>query len=336
MSPAINNENKAYKRLIERFPLRPIRDDEQNDQAAEICDTLVDRGDSLSPAERDYLEVLTDLIAKYESKWDDECVAMSPRELILYLMDQNNLAQKDLVSEFGSPSRVSEFLKGERRLSLEQARRLAKRFRLNIAALIDKEGPSTFEEKSSTEFETPNTPYDVHTLSLRNLLVHSQPITYKLFFAACIHISNDQDRHVLELLQRPIEEKDFSKTYCKIFNEINFLLIVINSSKSSSHGAFVSEDVDVDSYMTFLRPEYMAWENAICKGPHHKRWLQKHEVSTYGDFLRELYLLAQQNEHSHPRFWSRSINPKEGQAAFERFAMDLYQELGALVQKKKR
>ena len=138
MSTAINDEKKAYERLIKRFPLRPIRDDEHNERAAEICDMLNDRGDSLSPAERDYLEVLTDLIAKYESKWDDECAEMSPRELIVYLMEQNSLAQKDLVPEFGSPSRVSEFLKGERRLSLVQAKRLAERFRLNIAALIDK------------------------------------------------------------------------------------------------------------------------------------------------------------------------------------------------------
>lgn len=138
MSATINDDKKVYEKLIKRFPLRPIRDDAQNEQAAEICDMLIDRGDSLSQAERDYLEVLTDLISKYESKWDDECADMSPRDLIQYLMKQNDLAQKDLVPEFGSPSRVSEFLNGERRLSLEQAKRLAERFRLNIAALIDK------------------------------------------------------------------------------------------------------------------------------------------------------------------------------------------------------
>lgn len=138
VSTTINDDKKVYEKLIKRFPLRPIRDDAQNEQAAEICDMLIDRGDSLSQAERDYLEVLTDLISKYESKWDDECADMSPRDLIQYLMKQNDLAQKDLVPEFGSPSRVSEFLNGERRLSLEQAKRLAERFRLNIAALIDK------------------------------------------------------------------------------------------------------------------------------------------------------------------------------------------------------
>ncbi|MBP9811667.1 helix-turn-helix domain-containing protein, partial [bacterium] len=62
---------------------------------------------------------------------------MSPRELVQYLMAENDLAQKDLVPEFGSPSRVSEFLNGERNLSLEQAKRLAGRFGLGIAMLLE-------------------------------------------------------------------------------------------------------------------------------------------------------------------------------------------------------
>jgi HTH-type transcriptional regulator/antitoxin HigA len=137
MSTMFNDDSdRAYGKLIKRFPLRPIRDDEQNERAGEICDVLLDRIDSLNQAERDYLEVLADLITKYESKWDAEELKMSPQELVQYLMDRNELAQKDLVPEFGSPSRVSEFLKGDRNLSLEQAKRLAKRFSLNVAALI--------------------------------------------------------------------------------------------------------------------------------------------------------------------------------------------------------
>lgn len=132
------NDNKKYEQLIKRFPLRPIRNDELNDRASEICDSLTDRLDILTPAERDYLEVLSDLIAKYESRWKDEVSTMNPIELVQYLMEQNGLAQKDLLTEFGSPSRVSEFLKGERSLSLEQSKKLAVRFKLNIASFVGK------------------------------------------------------------------------------------------------------------------------------------------------------------------------------------------------------
>ena len=33
-----NDGNKVYERLRKQFPLRPIRDDEHNERAAEICD----------------------------------------------------------------------------------------------------------------------------------------------------------------------------------------------------------------------------------------------------------------------------------------------------------
>ncbi len=132
------SDEKIYEKLTRRFPLRPIRDDDQNERAAMICDKLTARIAELNQAELDYLEVLTDLVTKYESKWESDVAMFSSRELIQYLMDQNDLAQKDLVPEFGSASRVCEFLKGERRLSMEQAKRLARRFKLNIASLIEK------------------------------------------------------------------------------------------------------------------------------------------------------------------------------------------------------
>ena len=134
----IIDDSRAYENLTKRFALRPIHNDEQNDRAAGICDELTDRLDKLTSAEKDYLEVLGDLISKYESRWDEELGSMPPRELIEFLMEQNGLVQKDLVSEFGGASRISEFLSGERKsLSLEQAKKLAHRFKLNIGAFIE-------------------------------------------------------------------------------------------------------------------------------------------------------------------------------------------------------
>ena len=138
MPATINqNDKKTYDKLVQRFPLRPIRMDEENDKAAEIFDELTSRMNRLSQAERDYLEVLTDLIAKFESRWEKEVADMSPRELIQYLMEQNDLAQTDLVSEFGSASRVSEFLNGKRNLSIEQAKKVSSRFKLQLSALLE-------------------------------------------------------------------------------------------------------------------------------------------------------------------------------------------------------
>lgn len=130
------DDSADFVRLNKQFPLRPIRNDRQNELAASVCDALLDRRSALSQAERDYLEVLSDLILKYESKWQDDCEDRSPRALILSLMERHGLAQKDLVVEFGTASRVSEFLSGARNLSVEQARRLAERFSLNIDALL--------------------------------------------------------------------------------------------------------------------------------------------------------------------------------------------------------
>jgi antitoxin component HigA of HigAB toxin-antitoxin module len=137
MPAVFRKDNREYENLIRKFPLRPIRNEVENERAAATCDELTDRLDRLTTAERDYLEVLSDLVAKFESRWDGEVAKMSARELISYLMEVNELAQEDVVSEFGSASRVSEFLGGQREsLSLGQARKLAKRFSLDVSALV--------------------------------------------------------------------------------------------------------------------------------------------------------------------------------------------------------
>jgi antitoxin component HigA of HigAB toxin-antitoxin module len=82
------------------------------------------------------------LIAQFEARWADDVAHMTPREVVQFLMEQNNLAQKDLIAEFGTSSRVSEFLLGRRGLSLEQARRLSRRFKLNISLFIENTGKS--------------------------------------------------------------------------------------------------------------------------------------------------------------------------------------------------
>src|SRR5271154_1658882 len=127
MTTAVHSKKK-YEELSKRFQLRPVHDKREYEKASKVLDDLVDRIKTLDHDEQDYLEVLSDLISKYEEKDDVKGnISLSPMELIKYLMDENDLSQKDLIPEFGTASRVSEFISGTRPLSLEQAKKLASR-----------------------------------------------------------------------------------------------------------------------------------------------------------------------------------------------------------------
>lgn len=127
--------SRKYIDCLERFPLKPIRTDEENELAAEFCDELLDNVDSLSQDELDYFEVLSVLVESYEAKWQEEN-DVEPRKLLAFLMEQNGLSQTDLTEELGSSSRASEFLSGKRDLSLPQILKLARRFNLSPTAFI--------------------------------------------------------------------------------------------------------------------------------------------------------------------------------------------------------
>lgn len=127
---------KKYLQCIDRCLLKPVANDEENERAAVVLDEMLERMDSLSRQERYYFEILSKLVSDYESKWDEE-QSVSPRELLIFLMEQNNLTQTDLIPEFGSSSRASEYLSGKRPyLSLNQIIKLAKRFKLSMNAFL--------------------------------------------------------------------------------------------------------------------------------------------------------------------------------------------------------
>ena len=60
-------KGEKYLDLVRHFPLRPIRSERDLDRAAKVIDSLVDRP-SLSFDEKDYLNVLSDLVEAYEEE----------------------------------------------------------------------------------------------------------------------------------------------------------------------------------------------------------------------------------------------------------------------------
>ncbi len=84
----------------------------------------------MSAAERRMAELLTLLIEDFEEK-HYALNAASPLEILNELMSANNLKQKNLLDVFGTPSIVSEVLRGKRKLTTEHIRRLSRRFHVS-------------------------------------------------------------------------------------------------------------------------------------------------------------------------------------------------------------
>jgi HTH-type transcriptional regulator/antitoxin HigA len=124
-----------YLKLILRFPLRPLRTDAELDAASAIVDELVDR-DDLSPTESDYLDVLGDLIEKYEH----EHIAfphVGDDAMLRSLMDEKEVRQADVARGTGiSRTVLSLVLSGKRELTREHIVALSRYFDVNPSSFL--------------------------------------------------------------------------------------------------------------------------------------------------------------------------------------------------------
>jgi HTH-type transcriptional regulator/antitoxin HigA len=82
-----------------------------------------------SSDETEAIELLTLLVERYEQE-HYPIPAADPVSVVRFLIEKQNLAQRDLIHEFGTESAVSMFLNGQRNLTVEQVRRLSTRFKL--------------------------------------------------------------------------------------------------------------------------------------------------------------------------------------------------------------
>jgi len=91
-----------------------------------------------SPSEIEAIELLTLLVGRYEQA-HYPIPAADPISVVRFLIEQQHLTQRDLIPQFGSESAVSMFLASQRKLTLEQVRRLSARFKLPADVFISKE-----------------------------------------------------------------------------------------------------------------------------------------------------------------------------------------------------
>jgi HTH-type transcriptional regulator/antitoxin HigA len=82
-----------------------------------------------SRSEVEAIELLTLLVDRYEQE-HYSVPAADAISVVRFLIEQQGLAQRDLIPQFGSESAVSMFLAGQRKLTLDQVPKLSARFKL--------------------------------------------------------------------------------------------------------------------------------------------------------------------------------------------------------------
>lgn len=124
-----------YKELLTQYQPKIIRNEAENEEALAIVEKLM-HSPQRSPEEEELYELLITLIEKFEQEYYLPGRTSTPHSLLQFLMEQRNIKEADLVEIIGSKDMVSEIIKGEREISLAQAKGLGNLFKVEPGLFI--------------------------------------------------------------------------------------------------------------------------------------------------------------------------------------------------------
>jgi len=130
-----NYNPEKYKSLLAETLPQVIEDTRELERVEKIIGGLLRTGENITPEEEKLLDLLSNLVEAYE----DEHYPMpdvSPNEALKFLMEQNDLKQRDLVPIFTSSGIISEVVSGKRSISKTQAKKLAAFFNVSAELFI--------------------------------------------------------------------------------------------------------------------------------------------------------------------------------------------------------
>lgn len=128
-----------YFELVKTFPLRPIRNATDYEEAGKVLNRLLGRpGGRLTAGERDYLDALVLLVQDYDHKNSRFVPSeLSPTEALKYLAEQSGMGPTLLGKVLGTThAMASLMLHGKRGISAQAARILADYFKVDPSLFI--------------------------------------------------------------------------------------------------------------------------------------------------------------------------------------------------------
>ena len=132
---AATAESRRFFSLNRRFPLRPIRSDEELARANAIVGELAMR-DDLDQAEDDYLDVLGDLVWKYENE-AHPLPSVTGEAMLRHIIESRDLTQAAVARGAGiAEPTISAILAGRRSLNRDHIEALSRFFGVSPAVFI--------------------------------------------------------------------------------------------------------------------------------------------------------------------------------------------------------
>ncbi len=124
-----------YLELVRELPLRPIRSEAELDRAIAMIDALLDQ-EKRSGDEEDYLDVLSDLVEKYEDE-HDPMPPVSGALMLRFLIDSQATTQTAVAAETGiAESTISEILAGKREMNRKHIEALSRHLHVSPAVFM--------------------------------------------------------------------------------------------------------------------------------------------------------------------------------------------------------
>jgi HTH-type transcriptional regulator/antitoxin HigA len=125
-----------YLELIRSFPLRPIRSEAELDRAEGMLHQLLD-APRRSALERDYLEILGNLIDEYKSK-AHPIEPLPPSQMLAMSIETKGVTQTEVSRATGIPvSTISELIAQKREFNRAHIEKLCAYFGLDPKAFIN-------------------------------------------------------------------------------------------------------------------------------------------------------------------------------------------------------
>jgi HTH-type transcriptional regulator/antitoxin HigA len=121
-----------FNDLVALMPPQAINNESQYRKTVDMVDRLMARGKS-TRGQSLYLETLVQLVEAYEAQHHSiDTTRLSGQSSLKYLMEQNGMNASDLGRLLGIHATMgSKIINGERSLTVEHLKKLAKRFRVS-------------------------------------------------------------------------------------------------------------------------------------------------------------------------------------------------------------